>query len=146
MNYSDEVTFEAWQERSSHILDELKHVDAFQVLDAAEPWSPPSLNAIEQHMLETWSTFDDVPTGVREQYESFLGEGLIRRFGGVWVRLHPELLGKSPEHYPSALGIKYPESEAIDVVSSLLPFAYRTGTGTWWSSNFHMTHKLARAR
>lgn len=142
MSRQDDLSFDAWRERCSQILSEVESVDAFRMIDRADPWSLVSLNGIEQNMLETWSSFDDIPADRCTQYEAFLGEGLRRRFGGVWVKLEPELLGDASGDASSGLGIKYPKFDAIDVVSSLIPFAYRTGTGTWWSSSFHITEQM----
>lgn len=142
MSDQDDLSFDTWQERCSQILPELESVDAFSMIDQADPWSPSSLNAIEQNMLETWASSDDIPADLYTQYEAFIGEGLRRRFSGVWVKLEPELLGDTSGDASSGLGIKYPKSDTIDVVSSMIPFAYRTGTGTWWSSSFHINEQM----
>ena len=145
MSHSSDLSLDAWQERSSQILSELEKVDAFRMMDRSDPWNPDSLNAIEQNMLETWSSVDESPTDIHTQYEAFLGEGLQRRFGGSWVKLEPELLGDASDSTPSGLGIKYEETDTIDVIDSLLPFAYRTGTGTWWSSSFQINEQMTHS-
>lgn len=142
MSEQDDLSFDAWQQRCSQILSEVEPVDAFRMIDQADPWSPASLNAIEQNMLETWASAGDIPADLYTLYEAFLGEGLRRRFAGAWVKLEPELVGDTSGNVPSGLGIKYPESDTVDVVSSLIPFAYRTGTGTWWSSSFHINEQM----
>jgi len=143
MSEQNERLFDARQERCSQILSELEHVDAFSMIDRANPWSPPSLNAVEKNMLDKWGSIDEIPIALKSKYEAFLGEGLRRRFGGVWVKLEPEMIGDTSGNAPSGLGIKYPESGTIDVVSSLLPLAFHAGTGVWWSSSFQVTEHFA---
>lgn len=144
MSSYDSLSVEAWKERCSRILDELTQVEVFRVVDWSNPWNSSSLNALELRMHKTWAAADDIPIDLVAQYEAFLGEGLRRRFGGIWIRLEPAMLGEMPGVSKPGWGIAYPNSEMTDVVSSLLPFAYRAGTGTWWSSTFHITEQMVR--
>lgn len=144
MSNTDAISLTAWQERSSRIMDEVKDSAAFRMMDTDDPWSEVSLNAIERSMLDSWEIAADIPPNLTEQYEAFLGEGLARRFGGEWVILSPEMVGNTSETAAPGLGIAYSGFDGVDVVSSLVPFAYRVGTGTWWSSSFNVTTQLSQ--
>ncbi|EWS81372.1 hypothetical protein BF93_17190 [Brachybacterium phenoliresistens] len=133
---------EAWQARCAQILEEVAPSAPFAPLDADDPWSSPSLDALEQQMLATWASAGDVPADQAAQYEAFLGEGLRRRFGGSWTLLPPSLLGEAAGDAACGLGIASPDGESIDVVSSLVPQAYRAGTGTWWSTCYRAHEEI----
>ncbi|GAA1730109.1 hypothetical protein [Brachybacterium phenoliresistens] len=137
-----DVDMEAWQARCAQILEEVAPSAPFAPLDADDPWSSPSLDALEQQMLATWASAGDVPADQAAQYEAFLGEGLRRRFGGSWTLLPPSLLGDAAGDAACGLGIASPDGESIDVVSSLVPQAYRAGTGTWWSTCYRAHEEI----
>ena len=141
MNRRNVLDLDTWATRGTRILDEIQGIDVFADVDTTAPWSATSLNAAEQRMLTTWTSADDIRAEVRAQYEIFLGEGLRRRFNGSWARLEPEFLGETTPDTPIGVGIAYPD-ESIDVVSSLVPQAFRNGTGTWWSTIFQATQEL----
>lgn len=137
---------EAWQARCAQILEEVAHSASFAPLDADDPWSSPSLDALERQMLSTWASAADVPVDQAARYEAFLGEGLRRRVGGSWILLPPSLLGDTTGDAACGLGIASPDSDSIDVVSSLVPQAYRAGTGTWWSTCYRTHEEIPGGR
>lgn len=131
-----DLDMDAWRERASYILDEILTAEAFALIDSADPWSTTSLDATEQRMLGRWASVDALPADVKTQYEAFLGEGLRRRVDGAWVRLDPAMLGGARGDVAIGLGIASPSTDSIDVVSSLVPQAFRLRVGTWWSAVF----------
>lgn len=126
----------AWTDRCSRILDEVAHCEHFASMDPEAPWSASSLDAVESMMLSTWTSPGDLPGAAKDLYEAYLGEGLRRRVDGSWVLLEPSILGHSADDAELGRGISDPDSGSVDVISSLVPLAYRARTGTWWSTSF----------
>ncbi|WP_221584030.1 hypothetical protein [Microbacterium sp. G2-8] len=137
-------TIDEWRDRCATILDEAAQLEPFAPRKVDDPWNADSLDSLEQHMLNTWATPEEIPDSVVQAYEAFLGEGLRRTFDGKWVFLPPEMLGVTGDAASTGLGIEYAASGATDVVSSMVPLAYQTRAGTWWSSAFAASQELAR--
>lgn len=106
----------------------------------SSPWSDLSLCNVEKAFLEKFRG-KKIPPDVNIEYMYFLGEGLIRKFGGKWKILAGDSVGL-PE-VGQGYGVSYDTAEEfIDVISSMPSLAVAFGTGTHWLSIFSSTDKL----
>lgn len=103
------------------------------------PWSLESLRRAERILLETPPS--DLEGHIIKNYEQYLGEGLIRRFGGHWVLIAPEVVGLDSDA-PSARGVAFAGVEHVDVVDSLVHRALQLQTGDHWASVFETTETM----
>ena len=102
-------------------------------IDQETPWSEASLLAAEQAYVQ----FSDTEAErTRTLYEAFLGEGLVRLYGGSWVRLRAHAGSGEPSY---GYGIHHDITDHIDVVTSLPPLARRLRTGSHWATIYTST-------
>ena len=102
-------------------------------IDQETPWSEASLLAAEQAYVQ----FSDTEAEqTRTLYEAFLGEGLVRLYGGSWGRLRAHARSGEPSY---GYGIHHDITDHIDVVTSLPPLARRLGTGSHWATIYTST-------
>lgn len=127
--------------RARQFIDEHKHIQEIPMVSAEEPWVSENLDQVEQLFLDQYG---DRPYGLSQQarsyYEMFLGEGLVRLFGGEWVYLPDTMIGATEKN--TGLGIQYPHAEHLDVVSSMVPMALESKSGKWWSTIYLTTSQL----
>ncbi|MCT1608075.1 hypothetical protein M3B43_12315 [Nesterenkonia massiliensis] len=138
--YSDPVL--RYRVRARAFIDSGEFAKLLPGASTGDPWDTKHLNRLEQAFLTTVGDEDTdmMSEDLRAGYEMFLGEGLVRLFGGEWVFLPAEMLGG--EGATPGLGVQYPGAEHLDVVTSMLPLALKFRTGRWWSSAFITTSEL----
>jgi hypothetical protein len=114
--------------------------DEITGIDPESPWSETSLLAAEQSYIQLSESEAD---HMKALYEAFLGEGLVRLYGGNWVRLTAHVEESKPSH---GYGIHYGSTDHVDVVTSLLPLARRIATGSHWAALYASTAQFLNRR
>ncbi|AXR74354.1 MULTISPECIES: hypothetical protein [Auritidibacter] len=132
------VRIKEWQTQARQFINTQKYIEVLPAAPEENPWAPASLNRMEVAFLESWGNRpNDLSSEMRTYYEWFLGEGLVRLFGGTWVYLPGHLI--NAKETEGGYGVQYDGAEHIDVVTSLLPMALDVSQGSWWSATFRIT-------
>lgn len=136
---SSQANLADWTQKAKDYVDSKQHL-LLPGIKQSTPWSQESLTACEKWFLANAKT---IPAPRRIEYETFLGEGLRRRFSGQWA--HASILDKKISNEHNLLGIYYPQLEQFDVIGSLLDNALATKTGDFWASVFQLNESLRLA-
>lgn len=129
---------ETWEFRSLRFIEE-QMAARIPGIDLEEPWADESLRAAEAEFIKGFTHAGDMSSDVFEEYQMYLGEGLIRAFEGRWAHLSAELLGETGK---AGRGIAYRRMEHVDVTDGMIGFALAERSGEWWASVFRSNREL----
>lgn len=136
------VDLTKWRDQAEKLVDSPALATRIPGVDARDPWSQESLKAAESEFLRRFGTGVEVGAMTHRDYQQFLGEGLVKTFGGEWVKLSGDLLG-NPE-FGEAHAIRYHDVEHLDVTDSMLEISLEERTGRHWADLFK-TNAMCRA-
>lgn len=127
-----------WREEVTKAIDSADMPETIQGVDLAAPWSNASLEAIERSFVDRYSSQGELSDAVRLKYEQFLGEGIIRIFGGLWVILSDEFFGggNSP-----TFAVVHNSDNSIYMPRNSVNFALEQSSGHFWKDEFESNRR-----
>lgn len=124
---------EALNARAQDYINSRNFTNDFPRIDAEDPWSKNSLDAIERYIVDSYAEYSEVPDEVEINLVYFIGTGLIKLTSGKWLVVDPEIFGLQSNHH--GLCVESPDG-SMYVMNSIVSNAMRFRTGEYWSSLF----------
>lgn len=131
-----------WRDQAAALVESSDLTTRIPGVSERNPWSQESLKDVESEFIRRFGDVGavDVPESVRRDYQQFLGEGMVRTFGGEWVTLEGEYLGDAD--FGTGYCVRYDGMEHLDVTNSMLEMSLATRTGSYWAALFETNAML----
>lgn len=100
-------------------------------IPADNPWSKAAVATAEATLLREFEDTVAMNSSgrIHNSFTQYLGEGLIFKFGGEWVRIPPDVAPELGEY-----GVRHGEFDSLSPVESLVREAVRLRSGSVWLS------------